>query len=66
MPFTTGGTDPSTSGKRPTPTKTVYKMNVAKKEWWNVASMKEARYRHSACAKDGKIYVLGGKGLVDL
>lgn len=61
-----GGTDPTSPSKRPIPTKTVYKLNVVTKEWNKVANMKEARYRHCACAKDHKIYVVGGKGLADL
>lgn len=61
-----GGIELEESQKRITPSKTVYKLNVITKEWIKVANLKEARYRHSACAKDGKIYVVGGKGLMDL
>lgn len=57
-----GGTDPTSTAKVPVPTKTAFRLDLTTKEWNNVANMNDPRYRHCACAKDNKIYVVGGKG----
>lgn len=57
-----GGSEPCSKDVPPVPRNSVYRMDMDTKKWTQICDMNVYRHSHCACALNGRIFVIGGKG----